>query len=69
MHCRKFLLFDEETIWIKQENPELNVAMGAYNGAEVCVLVGLYLLDTLSNVITSSDIGLYRNDGLAIFRE
>ena len=33
-------------------------------GAEVCQLVGTFVLATLSKKIPSSDIGLYRNDDL-----
>ena len=38
--------------------------MGGYHGAEVCDLIGLYLLSQLSEVVPASDIGLYRDDGL-----
>ena len=40
--------------------------MGSYDGAEVCELVGLYLLDRLSSLISRDQIGLYRDDGLAV---
>ena len=39
--------------------------MGSYDGAEICELVGLYLLNQLSTVIDKSSVGLYRDDGLA----
>ena len=39
--------------------------MGSYDGAEICELVGLYLLNQLSIVIDKSSVGLYRDDGLA----
>ena len=42
--------------------------MGAYDGAEVCELVGTFLLYKLSLKYNKNDIGLYRNDGLAIFK-
>ena len=42
--------------------------MGAYDGAEVCVLVGSFLLYQLSNKYNKKDIGLYRDDGLAVFK-
>ena len=45
-----------------------DVAMGAYNGAEVCELVGLFLLNTLANKFDKKCVGLYRDDGLAVFR-
>ena len=40
--------------------------MGGYHGAEVCDLVGLFLLSQLVEVIPSPFIGLYRDDGLAV---
>ena len=42
--------------------------MGAYDGAEVCELVGTFLLEKISEICNEGDIGLYRDDGLAIFR-
>ena len=39
--------------------------MGSFDGAEVCELVGLYLLDKLSKLLGKDNIGLYRDDGLA----
>jgi len=42
--------------------------MDSYDGAEVCELAGLFLLNGLSNLIPNDDIGLYRHDGLAVLR-
>ena len=42
--------------------------MGAFNGAEVCEAVGNFLLYQLSKNYNKKDIGLYRDDGLAIFK-
>ena len=42
--------------------------MGAFDGAEVCELVGSFLLNEISKTYAKNDIGLYRDDGLAIFR-
>ena len=40
--------------------------MGSYDGAEICELVGLYLLNQLSTVIDKSSVCLYTDsDGLA----
>ena len=39
--------------------------MGSFHGAEVCELVGLYLLDKLSKLLGKDNVGLYRDDGLA----
>ena len=38
--------------------------MGGFHGAEICDLVGLFLLSQLSEVIPVDSIGLYRDDGL-----
>ena len=42
--------------------------MGAYDGAEVCELVGLYILTQLQKTIQVHSIGLYRDDGLAVLK-
>ena len=42
--------------------------MGGLDGAEVCEAVGSFLLYQLSKNYDKKDIGLYRNDGLAIFK-
>ena len=47
----------------------MDVTNGAYNGAEVCELVGTFILYKLSRKYNKNDIGLYRNDGLAIFKK
>ena len=45
MHSRKSLLFRKDEVWVKRENPSFDVTMGSYDGAEVCELVGLFILD------------------------
>ena len=42
--------------------------MGAYNGAEVCELIGVLMLLLLSKHINKNSIGLYSNDGLTILK-
>ena len=42
--------------------------MGAYDGAEICELVGTYLLHLISEKYPKENIGLYRDDGLAVFK-
>ena len=51
----------------KSGNPDFDVPMGCYDGAEVCELVGIFILNKLSNVIDKNSIGLYRNDCLGVF--
>ena len=42
--------------------------MDSYDGAEICKLVGIYILTRLATIIKKSDCGLYRDDGLVILR-
>ena len=45
LHSRKTLLFNNNEPWVKAgDSPMFDVAMGSYDGAEVCELVGLYIL-------------------------
>ena len=67
-HARKSLLFDKQNTWIKKDGGLFDVAMGAYDGAEVCELVGTYLLSLIAKKYKKDDIGLYRDDGLAAFK-
>ena len=53
---------------MKKDSGLFDVTMGAYDGAEVCELVGTFLLYKLSLKYNKNDIGLYRDDGLAIFK-
>ena len=47
-----------------KKSSDFDVAMGSFDGAEVCELVGLYLLSQLQHL--AMNVGLYRDDGLAI---
>ena len=42
--------------------------MGAYDGAKVCELVGLFLLNKVKASFRDLDFGLYRDDGLEYTR-
>ena len=64
--ARKSLLFNKDGTWVKKGDDTLfDVTMGSFDGAEICELVGLYLLDKLSSLIGRENVGLYRDDGLA----
>ena len=68
-HARKSLLFDKDCPWVKRGNQgTFDVTMGCYDGAEVCELVGLLILSKLSTKFRKEDVGLYRDDGLAVFK-
>ena len=42
--------------------------MGSFDGAEICELVGLYILHLLSSKFNKDQVGLYRDDDLAAFK-
>ena len=42
--------------------------MGSYDGAEICELVGIYILTHLATMIKKSDYRLYRDDVLVILQ-
>ena len=42
--------------------------MGSYDGAEICELVGLFILNHLGKKFGKINISLYRHDGLAIIK-
>ena len=61
------LLFHNNDTWQKSTSNDLfDVTMGSYDGAETCELVGTYILSQISKIIPKENIGLYRDDGLAI---
>ena len=67
-HARKSLLFDNGKLWTKKDgcNSLFDVTMGSFDGAEICELVGLFILNHLGKRFGKENIGLYRDDGLAI---
>ena len=73
-NARKAFLFSESNgeriTWRKKMENEndtnFDVTMGAPDGAEVCELVGLFLLSEIKTAFPSLDFGLYRDDGLAV---
>ena len=68
-HCRKSLLFHNNDPWIKNKgNKEFDVAMGSHDGAEICELVGIFILSLIAQKYRKEDTGLYRDDGLSIIR-
>ena len=69
MHARKSLLFENGRPWMKREKDNaFDVTMGSFDGAEICELVGLFLLNQLPNSIHKSSVGLYRDDGLGALK-
>ena len=51
MHARKSLLFVNNSTWIKKGgDPTFDVTMGSYDGAEICELVGLFILYRIGEI-------------------
>ena len=65
---RKTLLFQNSKPWEKKlGNENFDLPMGCYDGAELCELVGSFILNKLTSIGSKSDIGLHGDDGLGIF--
>jgi len=68
-HCRKSLLFFNNEAWMKKDtNDSFDVTMGSFDGAKICELVGLLIMNKLSNLVAQNNTGFYRDDGLIILR-
>ena len=66
-HASKSVLFHNSKTWVKKTgNSKFDIAMGSFHGAEVCELVGLYLLNKVGPVFGAENAGLYRDDGIAV---
>ena len=66
-HCRKTLLYYGDSIWIKKgERGNFDIPIGAYDGAEICELVGCVLLYSINKIVDPVSHGLYHYDGLII---
>ena len=61
-NARRCSVIRDGEVWVKTECSEFDVTMGAYDGAEVAELIGLYLLSKIKKIIPSA--GLYRDDSL-----
>ena len=53
---------------MKREGNLFDVTMGVYDGAEVCELVDNSMLNKIRKKYNKNDMGLYRDDGVAVFR-
>ena len=69
IQSRRTLLFNKKEPWLeKYGDEEFDVPVGCFDGAEVCELVGVYILHLLKTVTRKENLGLYRDDGLGILR-
>ena len=65
-HVRKTFLFHKNQGWVKKDNENFDVAMGSHDSAEVCEIVGLFLLKEVREEDLNIIAGGYRDDFLAI---
>ena len=68
LHSRKSLLFHDGESWMKKNGDLFDVSMGAFDGAEICELVGIFMQHQISQNYNVTHFGLYRDDGLAVFK-
>ena len=52
--------------WVKKENSDFDVSMGSLGIAEVFELAELFLLTKIEDLVPQQDVGIYRDDGLAV---
>lgn len=64
IQSKRSLLYYKAEPWCKVNNADFDVTMGSYDGAEACELVGLFILEQLKPL--NINVGLYRDDGLAV---
>ncbi|GFR73029.1 hypothetical protein ElyMa_000394700 [Elysia marginata] len=62
-HTKQTLLYYENDLWCKKSSC-FDITMGSFGGAEACELVGLHILAKLQSL--EVNVGLYRDDGLAV---
>ena len=59
-HCRKSLLYNNNETWKKKYTEScFDVTMGSFDGVEICELVGIHILSSLSNKLNKQSTGLY----------
>ena len=65
LHARKSLIFSKSKPWEKTVDESLfDITMGNYDGAEICELVGLFILSIFGKVYGIQNVDLCRDDGL-----
>ena len=63
------MLFNSKEPWLKKSgNEEFGVSIGCYDGANVCELVGVFILHLLKTLMRKENVGLYRDNGQGILQ-
>ena len=66
VETKKSLLYFNGEAWTKKGEENFDVAQGGFDSAEVCDIVGLFLLSELRKQKLNADIGIFRDDGLGV---
>ena len=66
IQSKKSVLFSNGDYWTKKSESDFDNAMGAYDGAECCDLVGLFMLSEIRKLNLNLNCILYRDDGLGV---
>ena len=67
---RNTLLFNKNQLWVKKSgNEEFDVPIGCFDRAELCEIIGIYILTKLQSALRKDNAGLYRDDGLGVTKE
>ena len=70
MQSRQTWLFQDKQPWVKKTGTEhFDFPMGCYDGAEICELIGCYILNQLCTLMGMELVELYRDDGLGIMKK
>ena len=59
----------ENLLLMKKEGGSFYFIIGVYDGADVCELIGIYMLYLIGKRHNLKNIGLYGDDGLAVFKD
>ena len=69
-NASKFLLYDRGNLWrkkrVENNNSLFDVAQGSYLGAELCELVGLFVIRGLNGIFGAGNVRLYRVDCMMV---
>ena len=55
-------------MWRQDKGDNFEATMGEYDGAKVCELTDIYMLHVIGKKYSLKNFGLYKDDGLAIFK-
>ena len=65
--CMKTVIKNNETRWIKSGLGNFDVPKRGYDSSQIADLVGLYILNVFTRIISPEQLGLYHDDGLIYF--